>query len=410
MPATFAYKVRDSRGRLRDGKVDAENAEVVAQRLRQMGFVPLEIVESGSGMNRDIKIGFEQRVKLKELAVFSRQFATMVNAGLTLLRALAILQDQVENPKLARAVRAIKTDVESGSSLSSAMGRHPRIFPPLMVSMVRAGESGGFLDATLIEVATNLEGEVKLRSKVKSAMTYPTVVLVMALVSVTMMLIFIVPTFSNMFKQFSQDPKHPAALPIPTQIMVTMSHILLNYGIFIIIAIVAAIVMYQRNKHLPKVRHFVDPLKFRVPVLGLLFKKVAIARFARNLSTLLISGVPILQALDIVGETSGSTVIEDAVLEVKESVRRGELLTKPLLNGSVFPPMVVQMMSVGESTGSLDRMLEKIAEFYDQEVEATTEQLTSLIEPVMIAVLGTLVGGMVIALYLPMFSIFNQIK
>jgi type IV pilus assembly protein PilC len=410
MPATFTYKVRDSRGRLRDGKVDAENAEVVAQRLRQMGFVPLEIVESGSGMNREIKLGFEKRVKLRELAVFSRQFATMVNAGLTLLRALAILSEQVENPKLARAVKQIKVDVENGSSLSNAMARHPRIFPPLMVSMVRAGESGGFLDTTLIEVANNLESEVKLRAKVKSAMTYPTMVLIMALVSVTAMLIFIVPTFSKMFKNFSSDPAHPVPLPLPTQFMVTMSHIMVNYGIFIVIAAVAGIIVYQRNKHLPKVRHFMDPLKFRVPVLGLLFRKVAIARFARNLSTLLVSGVPILQALDIVGETSGSTVIEDAVLEVKESVRRGELLTKPLMNGTVFPPMVVQMMSVGESTGSLDRMLAKIAEFYDQEVEATTEQLTSLIEPIMIAVLGVIVGGMVIALYLPMFSIFNQIK
>ncbi len=410
MPATYTYKVRDSRGRLRDGKVEAENSEVVALRLRQMGFVPLEIVEAGSGMNRDIKLGFESRVKLKELAVFSRQFATMVNAGLTLLRSLAILQEQVENPKLARAVRQIKTDVENGSSLSVAMGRHPRIFPPLMISMVRAGESGGFLDSTLLEVAANLESEVKLRSKVKSAMTYPIVVLFMALISVTLMLIFIVPTFSNMFKQFSSDPKHPIPLPLPTQLMVTLSHIVVNFGVFIVIGIVAGVILFQRNKHLPQVRRVLDPLKFRVPVLGLLFKKVAIARFARNLSTLLVSGVPILQALDIVGETSGSTVIEDEVQNVKESVRRGELLTKPLMNGSVFPPMVVQMMSVGESTGSLDRMLAKIAEFYDQDVEATTEQLTSLIEPIMIAVLGTVVGGMVIALYLPMFSIFNHIK
>jgi type IV pilus assembly protein PilC len=290
------------------------------------------------------------------------------------------------------------------------MARHPRVFPPLMISMVRAGESGGFLDATLIEVANNLESEVKLRSKVKSAMTYPMVVLVMALVSVVAMLLFIVPTFSKMFKQFSSDPAHPVPLPLPTQIMVDMSHIMLRFGVFIVAGVIAGVVVYQRNKHLPKVRHFMDPLKFRVPVLGLLFRKVAIARFARNLSTLLISGVPILQALDIVGETSGSTVIEDKVLEVKESVRRGDLLTKPLLTGDVFPPMVVQMMSVGESTGSLDRMLQKIAEFYDQEVEATTEQLTSLIEPVMIAVLGLIVGGMVVALYLPMFSIFNQIK
>jgi len=224
------------------------------------------------------------------------------------------------------------------------------------------------------------------------------------------MLTLIVPTFAKMFKNFSTDPAHPAQLPLPTQLMVSASHILLTWGWLLAILAIIGIVVYNRNKHLPQVRHVIDPLKFRVPVLGMLFKKVAIARFSRNLATLLVSGVPILQALDIVGETAGSTVIEDVVVEVKDSVRRGDLLTKPLMNGNVFPPMVVQMMSVGESTGSLDRMLLKIAEFYDQEVEATTEQLTSLIEPVMIAILGTIVGGMVISLYLPMFSIFNQIK
>jgi type IV pilus assembly protein PilC len=403
---TFQYSVRDRAGKLVTGKIDADSPAAVAQKLKSMGYAPVSIAKTKTGgMSADISLPkMGAAVKLKDLAVFSRQFATMINAGLSLLRALTILEEQTESKELAKVLTDVRQDVETGQSLSAALGKHPRIFPPLMVNMTRAGEIGGFLDSVMLQIAENYEAEVKLRGKVKSAMTYPVVVFCIAILAVTGMLLFIVPVFAGMFKTLGGE------LPAPTRILVLLSN-LLKFGFpFIFGGLIAAIVVWQRIKHKEGVHRFIDPLKLKTPVFGQLFQKIALSRFARNLGTMLSSGVPILQSLDIVAETTGNTVVGDAVRDVQDSVRNGESLTGPLSQHPVFPPMVVQMLAVGEDTGALDAMLHKVSEFYDQEVEATTEALTALIEPLMIAVLGGIIGSMIIALYMPIFKIFDLIK
>ncbi|HYY12496.1 MAG TPA: type II secretion system F family protein [Kineosporiaceae bacterium] len=401
---TFEYSVRDRRGKLVGGKLEAPSEAALVQKLVGMGYAPVSVREANTGMNREITLPGGNRVKLKDLAVMSRQFATMINSGLSLIRALSILAEQTENKALAKTLAEVRAAVEAGQSLSSAFAKHPKVFPPLVVNMVRAGEVGGFLDTVMLQIAANFEAEVKLRSKIKSAMTYPVVVFVMAILAVVGMLLFIVPIFAKMFSDLG------GTLPVPTRILVSLSDGLrLLAPVLLVVGIVGSVV-WSRVRHTEGVRRVVDPLKLRVPVFGPLFQKVAISRFSRNLGTMLSSGVPILQSLEIVGETAGNVVLRDAAVAVQDSVRRGESLAGPLAQHSVFPPMVVQMLAVGEDTGAIDTMLEKVSDFYDAEVEATTEALTSLIEPLMIAVLGTVVGGMIIALYMPIFNVFDLIK
>src|SRR4051794_26832729 len=402
---TYAYSVRDRGGKLISGTLEAESQSAVANRLKGMGYSPVSISESSSGLKKEIKLpSLGSKVKLKDLAIFSRQFATMVNSGLSLLRALSILTEQTENKFLADVIGEARNDVETGNSLSAAMGKHPKVFPPLMVNLTKAGEVGGFLDSVMLQVAANYEAEVKLRGKIKAAMTYPTVVFCIAILAVTGMLLFIVPTFAKLFSTLG------GTLPAPTRVLVAMSH-LLKFGMpFLVIGMIVGLIVWQRVKHTEQVRNFLDPLKLKLPVFGTLFQKVALARFARNLGTMMHSGVPILQSLEIVSETTGNVVLGRAVRDVQDSVRQGESLAGPLKNHPVFPPMVVQMMSVGEDTGALDTMLHKIAEFYDQEVEATTEALPALIEPLMIAFLGGIIGSMIIALYMPIFKVFDLVK
>jgi type IV pilus assembly protein PilC len=402
---TFQYQVRDKTGKVVSGTIEAENQAAVAQKLSSMGYATVSISKASAGMKTELKIpGFGGKVKLKDLSVMARQFATMINSGLSLLRALNILSEQTPNKKLAEILAQVRNDVETGNPLSGALAQHPEIFPPLMINMVRAGEVGGFLDGVLLQIAENYEAEVKLKGKIKSAMTYPVVVFVMAMLAVTGMLLFIVPVFAKMFAGLG------AQLPLPTQILVNLSHILKTCFPIIIVGGIVFLVVWKRVKHKEQVRNFLDPLKLKIPVFGTLFQKIALSRFTRNFGTMLHAGVPILQSLDIVADTSGNIVVARAVRDVQESVRNGESLTAPLSNHAVFPPMVVQMMAVGEDTGALDDMLHKISEFYDQEVEATTEALTSLIEPLMIAFLGGVVGAMIIAMYMPIFKIFDLIK
>ncbi|MEC5175170.1 type IV pilus assembly protein PilC [Cryobacterium sp. MP_M5] len=403
----WAYVGRDAKGKTVKGKLDASNEGAVASRLSSMGISPTSIKESaeGTGLNREISIpGFTKGVGLKDLAIMSRQMATMIGSGLSLLRTLNILAEQTENKPLAKILKQVRDDVETGVSISESFAKHGESFPPIMINMVRAGETGGFLDRALESIAVNFEKEVKLRGTIKSAMTYPVIVLIMSLVSVMIMLIFIVPIFENMFSGLG------GGLPLPTQILVDVSHSMVYIVPVLVVAIVIFSVWWRKNKNTERVRKALDPIKLKIPVFGSLLKKIAVARFSRNFANMIGAGVPILQALKIVGETSGNWVIENALTKVGESVRQGQSISAPLLAQPVFPPMVTQMIAVGEDAGSLETMLTKIADFYDQEVESSTEQLTAAIEPLMIAFLGVVIGGMVIALYMPIFSLAGAIK
>lgn len=403
----FAYTGRNTAGKLVKGRLDAPNQAAVASRLRGMGVSPVSIKESadGTGLQRDIVIpGFSKGVTLKDLAIMSRQMATMIGSGLSLLRTLTILSEQTESKPLTKILEKVRDDVQTGISTSDAFARHPDSFPPLMINMIRAGETGGFLEGALGSIATNFEKEVKLRGTIKSAMTYPVIVFVMAILAVIAMLVFIVPVFKKMFEGLGGQ------LPLPTMMLVYLSQSMVFVVPILIVVGVAFAIWWPRNKNTERGRKFLDPLKLKLPVFGPLLKKIAVARFSRNFSNMISARVPILQALNIVGETSGNWVLENALKEVAESVRQGQSIAAPLAGQPVFPTMVTQMIAVGEDAGSLETMLDKIADFYDQEVEAATEQLTAMIEPLMVAFLGIVVGGMIVALYLPIFTIATLIK
>lgn len=403
---TYEYQVSDRQGKVVKGRIDAQNEVAVANRLKSMGIAPIAINEVVSGgLQTEIKIpGLSDHVTMKDLAVMSRQMATMISAGLSLLRTLTILSEQTESKPLAKVLGQTRSDVEQGGSLSESLSRHKEIFPPLMINMIKAGEVGGFLEDALLSVAENYEKEVRLRAQIKSAMTYPVMVFCMAIVAVIGMLLFIVPVFKKMFEDLGGH------LPAPTQFLVFLSGIMRWAAPLLVIGVIVFAVWWRRHKNDEAVRSKVQPALLKMPIFGPLFQKVAIARFTRNFGTMLSSGVPILQALEIVGETSGNYTIELAVRDVQENVRTGKSLAGPLAQHSVFPPMVVQMVSTGEDSGTLELMLKKISEFYDEEVEATTAQLTSLIEPLMIAILGVIIGGMIVALYMPIFSIFELVQ
>jgi type IV pilus assembly protein PilC len=400
---TYTYKVRDRRGAMLSGEIQADSRDLVLAKLREMEYIPLDIKKKSSGLKREISLR-PGRVKLKHLAVFSRQFATMVNSGLPLLRTLAILGDQTESKELSKIVGEIRLDVERGSSLSDAMEKYPKAFNPLYVAMVRAGEISGNLDQVLLRVADTIEKEVSLRRKIKSAMTYPTVVFGLVVIILTVMLVFVVPTFKDLYADLG------GTLPGPTRLLIAISDVVRKFFPIVLGVVAVGIWLFRQWLKTDKGRYAFDRFKLKIPVFGELFRKTALSRFARTLGTLSRSGVPILQALDIVHDTVKNAVVARAVKDVQTSVKEGESLTRPLSRHPVFPPMVVQMMAVGEETGALDTMLEKISDFYDEEIEATVESLTSLIEPVLIAVVGGTVGAIVIALYLPTFRIFELIE
>jgi type IV pilus assembly protein PilC len=406
MAETYAYKVRDKSGKLVEGQLEAENAQLVVSKLRSMGYVPIEIEQQGKqSLSKDLKIPFlSDRIKLKDVSVFSRQFATMINSGLSMLRSLYILAEQTESKPLAAVVNQVRMDVERGASLSAALAKHPKAFNRLYVAMVRAGEAGGVLDSVLQRLATTIEKQVELRRKVKSAMTYPAVVSILVLLLVTAMLLFVIPMFQGIYGQLG------GKLPVPTQILIDVSNIVRKLWWVVFGVEIAAVWVFRRWIASEEGRKRWDAIKLKMPVFGGLAKKTALARFGRTLSALVRSGVPILESLDIVQETAGNWVVADAVRDTAQQVKRGEPLSRRLEEHDVFPPMVVQMMAVGEETGALDEMLDKIADFYDQEVEATVNALTSLIEPILIVIMGVVIGGMIISLYLPMFDVINLIK
>lgn len=402
----FAYKGRDVAGKVVKGRLEGATEGVITAKLRVMGVTPVSISEAagGTGLQRELSIsGMEKSVGLKDLAIMARQMSTMTSSGLSLIRTLGILAEQTESKKLARTLDEVRSDVEAGYSLSAAMGKHLTVFPPLMVNLVRAGETGGFLDGTLLSIAENYENDVKLRATIRSALTYPVAVLCMAFAAVIGMLIFIVPVFENMFAGLGGE------LPLPTQFLVVLSKQMIWAAPLLLVGGTAFFFWWRQNKNTEAVRKVVDPLILKLPVFGQLFGKVAIARFTRNFATMMGAGVPILNSLSIVGETSGNYVIEQALKKVADSVRSGKSIAGPLAQEPIFPSMVTQMIAVGEDAGALETMLNKVADFYDQEVQATTEQLTALIEPLMIGFIGLVIGGMIVALYMPVFSIFEQI-
>jgi type IV pilus assembly protein PilC len=398
--------VRDKAGRLLEGSLEADNTTLVANKLREMGYFPIAIdAQESSALRRELHIpGLGGRIKQRDIAVFSRQFATMVNAGLSLLRALQILGDQTENPALAAALTAVRSDVESGQSLSQAMARHPKIFSRLFVSMVRAGETGGVLDVVLLQLADTVEKQAALRSKIRSALTYPAAVFFLVMCITTGMLLFVVPMFKSLYKQLG------GTLPFITQQLINISSAFAKGFPVVVVALFLAVVGVRRWRGTPAGALTWDRMKLRVPIFGRLFHKTALTRFSRTLAVLLHSGVPILESLEIAADTVGNTVVALAVKDVQTAVKQGDNMARPLGNHKVFPPMVVQMMAVGEETGALDHMLTKIGDFYDQEVESLVDSLTSLLEPILVMFLGATVGTMVVALYLPMFNIIKLVK
>jgi type IV pilus assembly protein PilC len=403
MSDSYQYKVRDKSGNLVTGTLVADNERLVLERLREMGYVPLEVGKEKKGLNLEINIK-PAKIKLKEIAIFSRQFATMVNSGLPILRALSILSDQVSNKELAKTLTLVRNDVEQGASLSAAMAKYPKAFNNLYIAMVKSGETGGMLDDVLLRLADVLEREVHLRQKIKSAMTYPVAVVALVVLIMSAMLLFVVPQFKTIYTQLG------GTLPLPTRVLLMASDSVKKYWYLVIIFSFLFVFLFKRYKKTEKGRANLDAIKLKIPIFGTLFHKTALSRFSSTAGMLLRSGVPILQALDIVADTVNNAVMSRAVVDVQASVREGESIAKPLARHAVFPPMVVQMLSVGEETGQVDTMLDKVAKFYDQEVEAAVDALTSLIEPLLIAIIGGCVGAAVIALYMPMFNIIKLIQ
>jgi type IV pilus assembly protein PilC len=403
---TFHYNSIDATGRKTKGTVEAANESAAMHLLKQRGEVPLGLSVAGQGLNRELTIpGLGNRTKLKDLAVLARQFATMTSSGMSLLRSLAILEEQTPAPALKKAVGEVRTDVAAGVSLSSAMAKHDKVFPRLMVAMIRAGEAGGMIDRALEQIAESLEKDTALRGKIKSALTYPAIVLAFTFVLIAGVLIFIVPIFESMFKNLGGE------LPAITQFLVDASH---NMGwigpLFLAVTIGGTTFFKRRLRESQDLRLAFDKFKLRMPVFGPLFRKLAMSRFSRNLGLLLNVGVPVMQALSVVGETTGNEVINAAMRDVQAAVRDGQPMSSAMRHHKVFPEMVTQMIEVGEESGQISQMLDKVADFYDREVDSAAESLTASIEPIMVLVMGAVVGGMVICLYLPMFTIYQNIQ
>jgi type IV pilus assembly protein PilC len=402
--ATFVYKVRDRTGKIFTGSMEGENRRTVVSRLQEMDYFITSINEKKQNLLFPKQITLFQRVKLRDLTIFYRQFATMVNAGLTLVNSLDILTEQVENKALSKIIKVVKSEVEAGSTLADAMSRHPRVFSELYISMIRAGEIGGVLDEVLNKIADLMEREYALRQKVKSAMTYPLIVSSAAVLMAIFMLTFILPQFVGVFAQFG------GKLPALTQFFVTLT-VLFNKFWYIFFAVfaglVAAFLAYIKT---PKGKLNFDKFKLKAPIFGVINKKSAIARFTRILGTLIKSGVPILEALKVSSNAIGNLVISLAVIGAKTKVKEGQSISGPLAESGLFPPMVTQMILVGEESGELEEMLINIAKFYDEEVNRTVEKLTSIIEPLMMLFVGLIVGTMIIAMYLPIFNMINLVR
>jgi type IV pilus assembly protein PilC len=393
----YVWVAQTKKGRKLKGEIDAATEAIALSQLKKRNFTVKKLKPKPKDIFENISF-LKPKVSNKDLVVFTRQFSTMIDAGLPLVQGLTILAEQSENPTFKAILKEITKDVEGGSTLAEAMKKHPKIFDSLFVNLVAAGEVGGILDTILRRLAQFIEKAEKLKSQIKGAMTYPIVVMAIAIIVIAVILVFVIPVFEDMFKSFG------SALPTPTQIVVNMSRFLKGNIHWVIIALGALIYGFKRYRNTASGRKQTDTLYLKLPIFGNLLKKTAVARFTRTLGTMISSGVPILDALEIVAKTAGNVVIEEIIYEVRGSIAEGQTIAEPLSENDIFPGMVIQMIAVGEATGALDSMLEKIADFYDEEVDAAVAALTSMLEPLLMLFLGGSIGGLVIAMYLPIFG------
>jgi type IV pilus assembly protein PilC len=398
----YVWKGVNRKGQKKKGEMDADSENFIRLALKRQGIEPSSVKPKPKDIFENVKL-FQPKVTEKDIVVMTRQFATMIDAGLPLVQCLDILHSQQDNRTFKRILKQIKDDVEGGSTFADALKKHPNVFDDLFVNLVAAGEIGGILDVILNRLANYIEKAAKLKKKVKGAMVYPTVVMVIAVVVVAVILIFVIPVFQQMFADFGR------ALPAPTQFVVNLSHFVKDYILYLVVLLFIAAFAFRKFYRTERGRSLVDDLLLKAPVVGMLIRKVAVAKFTRTLGTMISSGVPILDSLDIVAATAGNKTIERAIRETRISISEGRTIAEPLADSAVFPSMVVQMISVGEATGALDTMLGKIADFYDDEVDAAVDALTSMLEPFMMVFLGGTIGGLVISMYLPIFQMAGAI-
>jgi len=397
----FKWEGKAAKGAIKKGEMEAPNEVAIRIHLRQQNIIPTKIVSKGTEIK--FSLPFKRKVKERSIAIFTRQLATMIDAGLPLVQSLEILSSQQDNKVFKNIIREIREDVESGSTFAGALKKHPVTFDELYTNLVVAGEEGGILDSILIRLANYIEKAAALKKKVKSALVYPSVIMIVAIGVVMILMLFVIPVFETMFKSAGQS------LPLPTLIVLTISKLIQKYVIILIPALILLFYLLRKYHQTENGRAVIDRLLLKLPVFGLLLKKIAVARFSRTLGTLISSGVPILDGLNIVSRASGNRTIETAILNARASIREGETIADPLNRSGIFPPMVIQMISVGESTGALDSMLSKIADFFDDEVDIAVSNLTSLLEPFLMIFLGVVIGGVVISMYLPIFQMASAV-
>ena len=399
----YIWKAKTTAGNIITGEMSEVNESVVVTKLSKMNYTDIKVKKKPKDLFENVAL-FQPKVTTKDIVIFTRQFATMIDAGLPLVQCLEILAGQQENKTFKRVLSAVKSDVEGGSTFADSLKKHPKVFDELFVNLVHAGETGGILDTILRRLSVFLEKSEALKRKVKGAMVYPAVVVTIAMGVVVVLLVFVVPVFKEMFEGAGQ------ALPAPTQFVLSLSYFVQNYIIYLLVAIGLLIFAFRKFYATERGRFLVDRAMLRAPVFGSLIKKVAVARFCSTLGTMISSGVPILDALEITAKTAGNRIIEKAIMNTRTAISEGRTIAEPLMETGIFPGMVVRMIAVGEATGALDAMLSKIAEFYDEEVDAAVEALTQLMEPIMIVFLGGVCGGMVISMYLPVFSMAGVVS
>ncbi len=401
--STYVFKAIDLTGGKARGEVEADSKQAVSDQLKQRGLIVLDIADKHS--SREIEFQFMKRVKANDLAIFSRQLSTMISSGMSILRALYVLEEQTDDKYLTETIVAVRKDVEAGLPLSDAMARHPKVFNPLFVAMTQAGEMGGVLEDALVRVANQLQKDAALRRQIKSAMVYPSLVIFFAVGVMMALVAFLVPVFEGVFKEFGGE------LPKLTQVSVFMSKVVTGYWWLMFTSTAVAIVAFVKWKKTSWGRKQWDHFRLHVPMkIGAIVQQIAVARWSRTLASLTAAGVPLLQALEITGRTGGNVAVEEAMDGVIASVKRGGTIAAPLAQAPIFPAMVTHMVGVGEETGALDAMLDRVAEFYEEQVEASVKALTSILEPIMIVVIGSMVGFIVISMYLPLFEVYNHIE